>query len=173
MRGFIIILVFLLSVSDSLACTCVNTTNISDKEHSGYLKKVKAIFYGEVVSLGEKREVSRRGRNFEATDIFQPVKFRVLRAWKGVESAEITVETDAESSCRYVPSVGNRIMIYAYEDKPASIQYFVNYCSVGVFDDEKMKREYGEGTLMQPAENKEISTGFWTRLWDQLVSYFV
>lgn len=174
----IISIIVLVSISDSLACTCVNTSNISDEQHSKYLKKVKAIFYGEVISLGEKRQVTykvknRAGNSYdEITDVFQPITFRVLRAWKGVESPEITVEADAGSSCAFVPPIGSKLTIYAYENRAAKIEYSVNYCSVGVFDDKRMKGEYGEGRFLQPEETKEISISFWSRLWNHLVSYF-
>lgn len=171
------VFILLLKTSIVLACTCVNTANISDEQHSKYLKQFKAIFYGEVIEIGEVREVVRKYKNgFSLTDTVQPIKFKVLTAWKGVETAEITVETDALSSCKFVPNVGNEIMIYAYENKKSEIPFSVNYCSINKFDDEKMKREYGAGKTFEQ-EKKEIRTdanseNLLSTLWNKVISFF-
>ena len=106
MKPLFSILLLLSSFSAVFPCTCANTANISGNQHSKYLKEVKAIFYGEVVSLGEKRIV---GKLNEYQSTFQTVKFKVFRAWKNVDNSEITVETEIESSCQFIPKIGNKL----------------------------------------------------------------
>jgi hypothetical protein len=172
------ILFLLFGIAPAFACTCINTVNMTDKEHSKYLKQVKAIFYGEVISLGEKRiiEIYRRG-DMSVSTSYQPVKLKVLRSWKGIESDEVFVETDTESSCGYIASVGSKVMIYAYENKDTKIPLHINYCSIGHFDDEKMKLEYGAGKVFEHPEAKcipqiENTEGFWAKLLKTVASFF-
>ena len=174
MKILAVISIIFFSFSSILACTCVNTSNISDAQHSKYLKEVKAIFYGEVISLGEKRDVEYTAA-YQNT--YQAVKFKVLRSWKGVDSPKVTVETEIKSNCMYIPDVGNRIMVYAYESKELKIPLLINYCSIGKFNDERMKREYGEGkvfeepTPQQSNQQPEPQEGFWSWIWQKIVPY--
>lgn len=177
MKVFASLFIMLIESSLILACTCVNTMNISDEQHSKYLKDVKAIFYGEVTELKDVRQIVRKYKDgFTLTDTVQPVKFKVLTAWKGVESAEIIVETDASWSCKYIPEIGNKIMVYAYENKESQSSLSINYCSIGHFDDEKMKREYGEGkTFAEPQteiRTSEEPENFFSFIWRKLISIF-
>lgn len=186
MKILVSILILLFSVSASLACMCINADGLSDAEHSKYLKKVKTIFYGEIVSLGEKHIVERKyrgGVTFE--DTFQPVKFKVLRAWKGVEDAEVFLEADTESSCGFSPQLGSKIMVYAYESRDLQIPLYINQCSINEnqFDEERMKREYGAGKVFeqtqieqtqikQPLPQTENVESFWSGIWRKITSLF-
>ncbi len=123
-------LFLILSVSAAFACTCTNTANITYEEHSKYLKNVKAIFYGEVVSVGE-RNISELVSNQDTRfwDYYRPVKFKVFRAWKGIENTEITVLADLESSCKYPLKAGDKLMVYAFTSPIPNIPVSINYCS--------------------------------------------
>lgn len=178
MRILTSILFLLFGVTTAFACTCINTENLTNKEHSKYLKEVKAIFHGEVISLGEKRSIKKNfGNGIIIPITYQPVKFKVLRAWKGIETPEVFVEADVESSCSYIASVGSKVTVYAYENEDTKISLHINYCSVGHFDDEKMKREYGAGKVFEHPEVEqtpqvENTKGFWAKLWKTVTSFF-
>ena len=178
MKTFASILFLASGISTVFACMCFNIENITDAQHSKYLKQVKAVFYGEVISLNEKRivEIKYPG-NVNSSTTYQPVKFKVLQTWKGIETVEVFVETDVGSSCSYAASVGSKIMVYAYENKATEIPFYVNYCSVGHFDDEKMKREYGAGKVfeqpqVEQTQAAENAKGFWAKLLETITSFF-
>ena len=174
----IVCAIFILIFNSSLAfsCTCIYARGLSDKEHSKYLKSVAAIFEGEVISLGEKRQITRKfGKGIVIEDTVQPIIFKVTRAWKGVDQPEIIVETDAASSCQFLPPIGAKIVIYAYPPREKSGALSINYCSTGVYDDEKMKREYGPGIVIeQPdaASTIEPRISMISMIWNRLVSLF-
>ncbi|HEX8286632.1 MAG TPA: hypothetical protein VF556_01475 [Pyrinomonadaceae bacterium] len=168
------IVILLFGISDGFACTCANMENISEADHSKYLKEVKAIFYGEVIEKGEKREIT--WSKARITDGFQAIKFKVLRAWKGIENSEIIVETNISSSCQYNPEIGSKVMVYAYENKEAKIPLYINYCSIGKFNQQKMKREYGEGKVFEEPERQipknNSSENFVSMIWQKIISFF-
>lgn len=178
MKIFAAILFLFSGISTTFCCSCYNFTNISEAQHSKYLRNVKAIFYGEVISLGEKRVIEQYpGKISSYSQTYQPVKFKVLRAWKGVESEEITVEADVDSSCQYIGAIDSKITVYAYEDANLKVPLYINYCSIGHFDDDKMKREYGEGKSFEESprltpETTQTSKGFWSNVWSKIVSFF-
>ncbi len=176
MKIFVTIL-FLLIISPAVfACTCVNAKNYSDAEYRKMLKQVKAIFYGEVTSLGEQRFVELDYGKVKPITSYQTVNFKVLRVWKGIDFNEIAIETEAASSCQYIPQAGSKVIIYAYPNKNTKTSLFMNQCSVGL-DDDRMKRELGEGKvlaqsqtlLFQPAENGE---SFLETVLKQVISLF-
>lgn len=179
------ILVLLFSVSASFACMCSYIKDASDVEHSRYLKKAEAIFHGEIISIGDRQVIERKYRGgMTSTEIYQPVKFKVLRAWKGVEEAQITVRADTESSCGFSPRLGSRITVYAYKNKDLKISLGINQCSINEteFDEEKMIHEYGAGKVfeqppieqppIEPPRQTEITEGFWSGVWRKLASFF-
>jgi hypothetical protein len=178
MKILLSILFSLFSASAILGCTCANTKNITDEEHSKRLKQVKAIFYGEVISHGERRFVGNKYPSTPNTiSTHLPIKFRVLRAWKGIDSEEVIVETEVSSSCGYVAEVGSKIMVYAYEDKKLNTPFEISQCSIEHFDDEKMKREYGEGKVfdnpkVSPIQLSENNESFWSNIWKTFTSLF-
>ena len=178
MKFFAAIFVLFSSISTTFCCTCYNFRNSSEVQQSKYLKNVKAIFYGEVVSLGEKRVIEQYpGEISSYSQIYQPVKFKVLQAWKGVESVEITVEANVDSSCQYIAAIGDKTTFYAFEDSNLKVPLYISYCSTEHFDDEKMKRELGAGKLFEDSpqlipETTQTTKGFWSNLWNKIVSLF-
>ncbi len=150
MKILISIFIMFFAFKPGLACTCVNTKDLSVKEHSKYLKNIQAIFEGEVVSVGEKRTVVRKNKGeIILEDTVSSVTFKIFRIWKGLDQPEVTVEADVASSCQFIPQVGNRFTVYASEARKPDGMLYIHYCSVGTFDDAKMKVEYGEGRLVQ------------------------
>lgn len=177
MKVFGSVFILLIKTSVVLACTCTNTSNISFEQQSKYLKDVKVIFYGEVVEIGESKKIVRKYKNgFSLTDTVQPVKYKVLKAWKGVESPEITVETDTLSSCRFVPPLGSKATIYVYENEKSETPFSINQCSVNRFNEEMLKREFGEGKTFEEPEREiqttESSENFLSIIWQKIISVF-
>lgn len=175
--GFLLLLP-LVFYSTGFACTCTNKND--NKRHSEALKDVKAIFYGEAVSKGEEKTILKKYKDGVAIPFsFQPVRFKVLRYWKGIETEEVIIETEIGSSCGFNPEVGKSYMIYAYENSVVNA-LSANYCSVSGFYDDKMKREYGEGKSFPEAtpqaspsiEQKNVSENFFLWLWKQILSFF-
>ena len=174
-RAVFAIIFLLLVFTPALACTCINARNLFAKEHNKYLDHVAAIFEGEVVSLGEPRSIGRELiGGHKVLETLQPVRFRVFRTWKGPEQSEITVETDAWSSCRLIPSIGDRAVVYAGTTGKAGSPLQINYCSIGKFDDRKMKVRYGPGRIVeQPAPLQSAETpGILSVFWAKIVSLF-
>ncbi|MEJ7849466.1 MAG: hypothetical protein WKF92_15400 [Pyrinomonadaceae bacterium] len=176
MKILVSLLVLFFAFSPGFACSCVNTS-VPVKEHNKYLKNIEAIFDGEVVSVGEKRIVVRKYEGgFTLKDTVSPVKFKVFRIWKGFDQSEIIVETDVESSCRFIPAVGSRYTVYASKGLETDGPLSIGYCSIGKFDDAKMKIEYGEGKLMnQPTpipRANEKTENFFSIVWNRIVSFF-
>ena len=172
---FVSIVLILLIPEFIFACTCTNTNNISDKEAEKQLKNYSAIFFGEVISIEEESTSSHDSKGYFAG--YKPVKFKVLQTWKGTESPEITVEADMESSCNAPVYVGDKVMIYAFENKEFSSRFLINSCSINHFDNEKMKKIYGEGKVIEhptPSPTpSEPAEGFWSNLWKKITSFFV
>ncbi len=172
MKPLLSILFLLFFISPAFACTCMNMRNLTVKEHNKYLKEVSSIFEGEVMSLGEKRTVLRKySEKLTLQETVQSVTFRVYRLWKGQEQTEVTVETDAESSCRFLPPVGSRVTVYAGRARDKTGFLSINQCSVGSFDDQKMRVKYGEGKVIeqQPLPDKDrepesFLSMVWTRV---------
>jgi hypothetical protein len=174
-------LILFFSYNLASACVCINT-NSSDVQARNYLKSVKAIFYGEVVSISEKSTIDNNSnKNIDFWDGYHTVKFKVFRAWKGIDNSEVNVEADLESSCNCHLEVGSKVTVYAFENKELNIPFMMNYCSINHFDDEKMKREYGEGKVFEQftqltsqlsAAPNENSQGFWSSIWKKITSFF-
>lgn len=175
----ILISIFILIFSYNLifACMCVNKDFLSDKEYSELLQTKAAIFYGEVIDVGEKRTMYGKtlgGRSYPF--IVQKVKFKVLRVWKGVEELEISVETNASDSCQFIPVIGERYKVYADKNKEFNIPIFTDYCSVSSFDEERMKLEYGEGRVFEEPEQEsrqnKPAESFLAMIWQKIISFF-
>ena len=174
MKAIISLFVLLLSVTSGLACTCVRWEGMPEKDRDKYLEELDAIFEGEVVSLGEKRSTLvglGGGRKYE--EVVQNVQLKVLRTWKGLDTTEITVETDAGSSCQFIPTVGSAYVVYASRRNGS---LFMNYCSVGQFDDKTLRLKYGQGKLIEhpkpaPAIDEKPES-FLYAVWKRIISWF-
>lgn len=109
-------------------------------------------------------------------DSVRTVRFNVFRIWKGFYESEITVETNVESSCQFIPKIGERLMIYANEHTGSDIPFYIHYCSVGTFNDDKMKVTYGEGKLIEQSQVvtpiNETTENFFSIVWKKIVSFF-
>lgn len=158
MKVFAAILILTFCFGSAFAHSCATFYNLDDKAHSEKLQKVAKIFYGEIISITETADFG----NYS-------VKFKVIRAWKGIESNEITVKFS--NPCGTILAVGEKKMIYGYISDSENL-INVNCCNLGLFDDEKMKREYGEGKIIEQPQPIETNEDFWSRLWRKIVSVF-
>lgn len=161
MKILFCILVLLFSCSFVYAHSCVTFSRLPDKEHSAKLKEVNNIFYGEVVSVTDLGSQSYL------------IKFKVLIVWKGNKTNEITAKYGNPCSSSVFP-IGTKLMVYGYTLKNEPF-IDVNCCNFGLFDDNRMKLELGEGIdIEQPTpEAKQTSEeGFLSALWKKIVSFF-
>ncbi len=166
---FCIIIVFFL-FSTSFACSCV--VNLPDEEQLKYLKKLDTIFYGEVISIREKRIVVRRDR----TEKVKPIVFKVLRIWKGIKTQEITVEANAHDSCQVNIKVGQKHLIYAGKWQESDVLNYIDYCSFERFDKKALEKFYGAGEVIegknQSSKQSEDSKSFLSIIWTKILSFF-
>jgi hypothetical protein len=181
MRFLVLILLALVFTNHLFAHTCTTYKKL-DKEHRRELQKIAAIFYGEVISIDEIRSVESEP-NYGTQDL----RVKVLRSWKGVEVRELSVVYRPAyfSFQKEYGGVGTRKVFYALKSKDSS-QLSVEYCSFGLFDDDKMKLEYGDGKGYEellpvpPLENEELlpvpplekTESFLSYLWNKIISFF-
>ena len=151
-----------------LPCTCANTSGLRPIQQKKLIRDSAAIFYGEVISVGEPRTVFYNSGSLHST----PVTLRVIRSWKGVNRAEITIDTDTTSSCGLSPSVGRRLTLFPRKSKMSG-QLYADLCSRGLLDAEVLKRELGPGTEFSPrTPADETRPGLFSGIWAVLVSIF-
>ncbi len=157
MKIFALILLLIFSCNQIFAHTCATFSRLNDKDYNEKLNEVDKIFYGEVISVSETENK------------IYLVKFKVIRAWKGSESKEISAKFS--NPCGISLFIGEKRMIYGYDLKNENI-IDVNCCNFGLFDDERMKREYGEGKIVEVAEPKPETEGFFVWFWRKITSIF-
>jgi hypothetical protein len=161
------LVIILLLQSAVLPCTCANTSGLKQIQQRKLIRDSEAIFYGEVIAVGEPRTVVYNSGNLYST----PVTLRVIRSWKGVSRDEITIDTDTTSSCGLSPSVGRRLTLFPHRSKMSG-QLFANLCSRNLLETEVLQRELGPGTEFSPAKSTQTMSGFFARIWAALVSTF-
>ena len=170
MKIIISILILLFSWSSYFAHNCSSYSQKSDEEYSKEMQKFDAIFYGEVVAISEV---------IDERDAFNArrLEIRVLRSWKGVESERISLLYNRAYTTfeREIGSIGTKKIFYAYKRDNDSNLY-VDFCSFSSFDDERIKREYGEGKVLEQPKtevqtNRE-SESFLTIIWQKIISFF-
>ena len=165
-----------MSSCNSAIASCITYARDNDIKHSQELQKIDAIFYGEVISIGERinsKDEFRYGS--------QILKVKVLRAWKGVETNEVSVAyTRAYTTFeKEIGDIGTRKLFYAYRLED-DFNLHISSCSFTLFDDEKMEREYGAGKVFEqsrieqntPPEQAEKIENFWAKLWKTITSFF-
>jgi hypothetical protein len=99
----IFILTSLLVPSKTYSCTCEIFGDGSPKSTKRY---AKAVFFGEVLEVREATKAERE----QYSNSFV-VRMRVERYWKGIESAEVNVETDM-TGCGPYFRVGDKFLVY-------------------------------------------------------------
>ena len=135
-----------------------------------------AVFYGEVVSIGEpfmKQWVNRKGEVYYEQQ-YVKVKFKVFRAWKGIESETIIVENESDtSSCSLGYKVGQTDYVAA-SGKPLR----THLCSRSNIDPEKFNEILGAekvfaAPVSQPSTpQSEPPQSFWAQIWNKFACFF-
>lgn len=157
MKIFALIMFLIFGCNQIFAHTCATFSRLNDKDYNEKLNEVDKIFYGEVISVSETENK------------IYLVKFKIIRSWKGIESKEISAKLS--NPCGISLFVGEKRMIYGYDLKNENI-IDVNCCNFSLFDDERMKREYGEGKIVEVAETKSKTEGFFVWFWRKITSVF-
>jgi len=105
--GLFATLLILLFSPETPGCTCIST-------REGDFRKAKAIFEGNVLSIGSE-QVNSSGQHLI------PITLRVLRSWKGSVRDEITIWTNNPNLCSaFTFEIGEKYLIYAGKDMFAS-----------------------------------------------------
>lgn len=161
------IFILIFSFNSVFPHSCITFKNLDDKEHAQKLDQVSAIFLGEVIS------------SQEVEMYVYIIELQVLRSWKGVKTTRVKIKyTDP---CSYAIhgtfQKGARWMIYGYSIKDSEL-IDINCCNFGLFDDERMKKIYGEGKVIEQPQPSisptpiEQTESFWSNLWKKIISFF-
>lgn len=157
------IFILIFSYKSVFPHSCATFKNLSDKEHAQKLDQVSAIFLGEVISSKDENEY------------VQIVEMRVLKIWKGVEKDKITIRHSNPCSIdsKSFFLTGSKLMVYGYTIQNSEM-IGVDCCNFSLFDDERMKKTYGEGKFIEQPQPTptEPTEGFWSNLWKKITSFF-
>lgn len=157
MKILLLSLVIFGSFGFVFAHSCANVKPLDDKDFRNFLQSVDAIFYGQISEIKDAGNQSYE------------IKFKIIRVWKGIEQNEISILYTNPCSEKPSFNLENKLFIYAYKSAESGL-LTVDCCDLNSFDNERMKREYGEGKLFE--EPQIIETGFWSNLWNKIVSLF-
>lgn len=141
--------------SASYACSC--TVNATEQGQIEDIKGMEIIFYGKVISVGEKEYVGKKraikferdGELFYQNETVRQTKFKVLRAWKGIDTTEITVGANAWNSCSVNVEVGQKLFVYIDNTNVFNPLNYIYHCSLDLFDKTLLKKVYGEGEIIK------------------------
>ncbi len=163
-------LVLLFICNLAFAHSCLTWTSLNDEEHKNKLQEQYAIFYGEVIST---EEPMKNQDEFKFGS--QVVKVKVLRIWKGIETNEISLlYTRAYTNfSEEIGGIGTKKIFYAWKRNDDS-NLHIDFCSFTLFDNERMKREFGEGKIIEEStiEQSQVTESLWSMLWRKIVSVF-
>jgi hypothetical protein len=173
MKIFGTILLLLFSHNLISACTC---QRLDEKARIEALRKMDAVFYGKVVSISEpftKKWVNSKGKVYYEQP-YVKVKFKVFRAWKGVESDTVIVENESgTSSCSLGYKIGQTDYVAA-DGKPLS----THLCSRSNIDPEKFNEIFGAEKVFQApiapqsTQENEPAQSFWSKMRSKIFSFF-
>lgn len=167
MKVGVLTLFFLLCANSIFGCTCTN------KSPDKYIEEAKAILIGKVVSIKHQTD----SRDEQGNMIIPPLsdaKVEVLKAWKGVENSEVTIQVYAGSTCNDIEE-GQTVLLFLYGDRMLQEG---GRCPRLKTTEADINKKLGEGkTFEKPAEqpkvsNNQVTEGFWTQVWQKMVSLF-
>ncbi len=136
------ILILLFAYSSVLSCSCINFNEAQRIEN---LKKTEVLFEGEVLSVSQPYVVKLKNSKgvVYRKEYLVDVNFKVIRAWKGVDSPQITIQTYAKSdSCSIPYKVGMKPTVLANGKTPRT-----DYCTAAIIDFNKIPEILGEGKV--------------------------
>jgi hypothetical protein len=144
------ILILFCTYNLASACSC-KMPDDADKDKA--LQIASVVFQGKVVSTSPSWFS-------ESSDI--KVRFRVSRAWKGVEASEIIVKTSAiAGTCGYSFKEDSTYIVYANDDPP-----WTSTCTMQLVDETRIRQSFGEGRVFEdsPAEPENIFIWIWRKI---------
>lgn len=125
------------------ACSCVG----GDAKEK--LERSVAVFVGKVIDKGGTKKF-QHGQLREYT-------FDVDRAWKGVNSSQMTIYSydGSEASCGFEFEKGQSYLVYSYQDKDNTLQ--TNLCSGNILVSKATGdiEQLGSGTKISKDDDKE------------------
>jgi len=155
------------------ACSCMA---MDEKQSIEALKKMAAVFQGEVVSISPRqmRPLKTRKGKVYYEEQYVNVEFKVFRAWKGIESDKVIVESETnDSSCSLGYKVGQIVYVVA-NGKPLA----TTMCNRGHIAPERFTEIFGaekvfeEPVIQQSTQQNEPAQNFWSKAWNNIVSFF-
>lgn len=143
--------------------SCLTYKNSDDSVHTQKLNQTDAIFSGEVIFVNEI-----------SLSVYS-VELKVLQIWKGVEKNKVTIKysNPCTNNNQFPFEIGSKIMIYGYTIKDSE-WIDVNCCNLNLFDDESMKKVYGEGKIFEELNSSQTESieSFWDYVWRKIKSFF-
>lgn len=173
MRIFGIILFLLFSHNVISACTCAR---LDEKQSIESLKKMDAVFQGKVVSISppQTRKLKNSKGKIYYEEQYLNVEFKVLRAWKGVESETVIIESETDNwSCSLRYKVGQTDYVAA-NGKPLK----TNICSRASIAPDRLSEIFGAEKVFeaptpeQSTRQTETAQSFWSKTWNKIIYFF-
>lgn len=173
MRIFAVVLFLLFSHNLASACTCAR---MDAKQSVEALRKTDAVFQGQVVSISapQTRKLKTGKGKVYSEEQYVDVEFKVFRAWQGVESETVIVESETDNrSCSLRYKIGQTDYVAA-NGKPLK----ANICSRAVIDPDKLAEIFGAEKVFEPPKAEpstlpnERLESFWSKVWNKIRSFF-
>ena len=160
MRICCLTIILIFAFQNVLPCSCSNT-NVEKATKT--LRNQDAIFQGKVISISPPKEF------IYPNEDFLDVQFQVEKSWKGVDSERIVIRSYPKiNSCSIDFEVGKIALIVA-EGKPLK----TDMCIRGNIDSSKFSKIFGAPKVFEDVSKQfEITEGFWSKTWNNLVSFF-
>jgi hypothetical protein len=151
MKIIITALILIFGFNLIYAHSCYTYSRLTDAEHFKELSKTKIIFQGEITSISDEiiTDTNRFYRNFRR------VTLKVIRVWKGIETAETIAFLAENNPCDVKLEVGKRYMIYSSD---SSVPFEIDCCSFGLFDEKRISKQLGEGKIIEELEPTPTQT---------------
>jgi hypothetical protein len=173
MKVFGLILFLLFSHNLISACTCAR---LDEKQSIESLKKTDAVFQGEVISISppQTRKLKNSKGKIYYEEQYLNVEFKVLRAWKGVESETVIVESETDNwSCSLRYKVGQTDYVAA-NGKPLK----TNICGRAVIAPDRLAEIFGaekvfeSPTPEQSTRQTEPAQSFLSKIYNKIIYLF-
>lgn len=175
-QQFVIILasifVLLFSFNSVFPHSCATFKNLTDKEHLQKLSETKIFFQGEIISISND-EIFDDNRFYKK---YYTINFKVIKSWKGIETATTTALFAVDNPCGLKLEVGRKYMVYSFD---SNNPFEIDCCNFGLFDEKRIQNQLGGGIIIEETQTSQLSPtpnesteGFWSNLWNKITSFF-